>query len=205
MFVILYQFGVCAYVQKNNSLLQSFEWNFASHTNTNKWVFAKDALNVNNKSPKWNNNMLSEQTLWKHWKARLVAVVVVVVDFVHFSCNARTFVPPKSHTSWPRFVCSLFISQSQVILKHRETFFIRIAQCTLYIFSDPFSRWQHSKNASLELCTLRFSFLFCSSFIIAPERMTVNSFVPVIILRDSSLTILCASLWLIWESWLRCR
>lgn len=118
---------------RNNSLLQSFEWNFASHKNTNKWVFAKDALNVNNKSPKWNNNMLSEQTLRKHWKIRLVAVAVVVV--VHFSCNARNLVPPKSHTFCPRFVYSLFISrcsQSQVILKHWETFFVRIAQCTFF-------------------------------------------------------------------------
>lgn len=135
--------------------------------------------------------MLSEQTLWK---ARLVAVVVIVV-VVHFSCNARTLVPPKSHTSCPRFVCSLFMSrcsQSQVILKHRETFFR--SHCAMYIvqhFPSP-SLVGSIRKMRRSIC-VRFA-LFCSSFIIAPERMNVNSFVPVIHLRDSSLTILCASL-----------
>lgn len=78
-------------------------------------IVVKDALNVNNKSPKWNNNMLTVQTLWKH-RGRL-----------HFHAM-HACSPPKSHTSCPIFFSfsSSFFSQSQVILKQRETFFFLI-------------------------------------------------------------------------------
>lgn len=86
---------------------------------------AKDALNVNNKSPKWNNNMLSVQTLWQHKDSASA-----------FSCNVRTVYSIKvSHIILPHFLFDFFLSFSHHTVtgnsetKKKKPFFHSHSKC----------------------------------------------------------------------------
>lgn len=132
---------------------------------TYKMCFTRDALNVNNKSPKWNNNQLCESKHYGIIEGRVVC---------NFSCNARTLLRSLcSAQSLTHFVALFFFCFS--ITGNSETksnLFFHPFFCPVQFFPSLQQHRFNLKCASFSSV----SFFFINTFYIANKCWILPAF-----------------------------